>query len=70
MAKKCSVLKPWRLRNLKFFLSFSCYNFEDTAAYQDTDIFKEKNLSLVQNFIVKWKPNLKVSIYKTEKKTI
>ena len=51
MAKKCSVLKPWRLRNLNFSLSFSCYNFEDTATYLDTDVFK-KNLSLVQNFIV------------------
>ena len=41
------------VKKLKFFLSFSCYNFEYTAAYQDTDMFKEKNLSLVQNFIVK-----------------
>ena len=51
MAKKCSVLKPWRLRNLKLFLSFSCYDFKSTATYLDTDMFK-KNLSLVQNFIV------------------
>ena len=50
MAKKCSVLKPWTLRNLKFFLSFSYYNFEDTATYFDTDMFK-KNLCLIQNFV-------------------
>ena len=56
------------VKKLEIFLSFSCYNFKDTAAYQDTDMFKEKNLSLVQNFIVEWKPNLKVSVHKTEKK--
>ena len=36
------------VKKLEIFLSFSCYNFKDTAAYQDTDMFKEKNLSLVQ----------------------
>ena len=44
MAKKCSVLKPWTLRNLKVFLSFSYYNFEDTATYFDTDMFKKESL--------------------------
>ena len=48
------------VKKLEIFLSFSCYNFKDTAAYQYTDMFKEKNLSLVQNFIVESKPNLKV----------
>ena len=43
MAKKCSVLKPWRLRNLKLFLSFSCYNFKSTATYLDTDMFKKES---------------------------
>ena len=43
MAKKCSVLKPWRLRNLKLFLSFSCYNFKSTATYLDTDVFKKES---------------------------
>ena len=31
MAKKLSVFKPQRLRNLYFFLSFSYYNLEDTV---------------------------------------
>ena len=43
MAKKCSVLKPQRLRNLKLFLSFSCYNFKSTAAYLDTNMFIEES---------------------------
>ena len=44
MAKRCSVFKPWRLRNLNCFLSFSCYNFEDTETYLDTDMFKKESL--------------------------
>ena len=58
------------VKKLEIFLSFSFYNFKDTTAYQETDMLKEKNFSLVQNFIVEWKPNLKVSVYKTENKTI
>ena len=67
MAKKCSVLKPWRLRNVKLFLSFSCFNFKSTATYLDTDMFKKKNLFLLQNFIVKCLC-LFESVYKTEKR--
>ena len=44
MAKKCSVLKSRRLRNLKFFLSFSYYNFEDTVTNFDKDMFKKNKL--------------------------
>ena len=65
MAEKCSLPKPWRLRNLKLFLSFSYYNFKSTANYRDTGMFK-KNLSLVQNFIVKCLCSFE-SVYKTEK---
>ena len=63
MAKKCSVLKPWRLRNLKLFLSFSCYNFKSTATYLDTDMFKKESFPGT-NFIVKYLC-LFESVYKT-----
>ena len=62
MAEKCSVLKPWRLRNLKLFLSFSCYNFKCILI----QACSKKNLTLVQNFIVKCLC-LFESVYKTEK---
>ena len=51
MVKKLSVLKPWRLRNLKIYLSFSYCSFEDTAISFDKDIFR-KNLSVIQTLIV------------------
>ena len=63
MVKKCSVHKPWWLRNLKFFLSFSCYNFEDTATYLDTDMLKKESF-LGTNFYSKVKTKFKsVFIY-------
>ena len=66
MAKKCSVFKPWRLRNLKLFLSFSCYNFKSTATYLDTEMFKKEPF-LGTNFIVKCLC-LFESVYKTERR--
>ena len=39
IAKKLSVLKPQRLRNLEFFFSFSSHNFEDTVTNFDKDMF-------------------------------
>ena len=43
MAKQLSVLKPQRLRNLKFLLSFSYYNFEDTVTNFDKDMFRKES---------------------------
>ena len=43
MAKKLSVIKPWRLRNLYVFLLFSYPNFEDTVTYFDTDMSKKES---------------------------
>ena len=43
MAEKYSVLEPWRLRNLKLFLSFSCCNFKGTTTYLDTGMFKKES---------------------------
>ena len=43
MAEKWSVRKPWRLRNFKLFLTFSCYNFKGTATYLDTGMFKKES---------------------------
>ena len=65
MAKKLLVLKPLRLRNLNFLLSFSYYNFEDTAlkTNNDDDMFIRKKLSVLQTLIVKRKPNFKMSLF-------
>ena len=41
MAKKLSVLKPWRLRNL--FLSLAYHNFEDKVTYFDKDMFRKES---------------------------
>ena len=69
IAKKLSVLKQQRLRNLECF-SFSYHNFEDTVTnFVDNDMFK-KNLSVVQNLIVTRKPNLKVSLFVFNYKTV
>ena len=43
MTKKLSVLRPWRLRNSEFFLSFCYYNFENTVTYFDKDMFKKES---------------------------
>ena len=43
MAKKRSVLESWRLETYNFFLSFPCYNFEDTVTYFDKDMFKKES---------------------------
>ena len=43
IAKKFPVLKPWRLRNLKSFLSFSYYSFKDTITYFDEDMFQKES---------------------------
>ena len=45
MAKKRSVFKPWRLRNLLSFLSFSYYNLEETVTDFDKDMFKKESFS-------------------------
>ena len=62
MAEKYSVLKPWRLRNLKLFLSFSCYNFEGTTTYLDKGIFKKESFPGTK-FYSKCNPILKVSLF-------
>ena len=49
-AKKLSVLKSQRLRNLYFVFSFSYHNFEDTVTNFDKTCL-QKNLSVVQTFI-------------------
>ena len=43
MAKKLSVLKPQRFRNLQLFLSFSCHNFEDTVSNFEKDMFRKES---------------------------
>ena len=43
MAKKLSVLKSWRIRNLYIFLSFFYYDFEDTVTYFDADMFEKES---------------------------
>ena len=58
MAKKISVLKPWTSRNFQIFLSFCYYNSEDAVTYFDKDMFKKKNLDVVQTITVKSKPHL------------
>ena len=65
MAEKCSLLKPWRLRNLKLFLSFSYYNFESTANYRDTGMSKKESFPGTK-FIVKCLCSFE-SVYKTLK---
>ena len=42
IAKKLSVLKPQRLRNLYFF-SFSYHNFEETATNFGKDMFRKES---------------------------
>ena len=49
MANKISVLMLQRLRNLKFFLSFSYYNFEDTVTSFEKDVFRKESLTDKQN---------------------
>ena len=53
MAKKFSVLKPWRVKNLLFLFHFliTTLTIQDTVTYFDKDI--TKNLSVVQTPIVK-----------------
>ena len=65
MAEKCSVFKPWRLRNLKLFLSFSYYNLKSTANNRDTGMFKKESFPGTK-FIVKCLCSFE-SVYKTEK---
>ena len=43
MAKKLSVLKPRRLRNLYRFLLFSYDNFDDTVANFEKDMFRKES---------------------------
>ena len=47
---KLSVLKPQRLRNLCFFLSFFGHNFEDTVTNFEKEMFREESLTYKQNF--------------------
>ena len=49
MSKKLSVLKTRRLRNLKIFLSFSYYNFEDRVTNLEKDMFRKESLTYLQN---------------------
>ena len=50
MAKRLSVLKPRRLRNLLYnFFSFSCYNVEETATNFEKDMFRKEALTHEQN---------------------
>ena len=44
MAKKLSVLKPQKFKNLRIFLSLSYYNFEDKVTNFERDMIRKKSL--------------------------
>ena len=46
MTKKLSVLKPRRLRNLLFFLSFFYHNYEETVTNFEKDMFRKEPLAV------------------------
>ena len=50
MAKKLSVLKPRRLRNLYVYLSFSFYNCEETVTNFEKAMFRKESLTYKQTF--------------------
>ena len=56
MAKKLSVLKPWRFKKLKFFL----IAIVKVQYLTLTKTCPEKDLSVIQTLIAERKPNLKV----------
>ena len=43
MAKKLSILRPRRLRNIYFFLSFSYHNFEEAVTNFEKDMFRKES---------------------------
>ena len=50
------------VEKLKYFISIFLYNFEDTVSNFDKGMFR-KILFVVQAFIVKQRPNIKVSLF-------